>query len=556
VTGRFDQSFDLGSLSQPVDAALNLLRSERIVDRIWRKDPSVWKSDEGHRKIISNALGWLEVIELTRGQLEDLRAFSNEVRSEFDQVVVLGMGGSSLCPEVLARTFGRVDGVPRLLVLDSTVPAAVLALERSLDLLRTLFIVASKSGTTTEPQVFHRYFYEAVRRSGNTNPGTQFIAITDPGTQLTRDAERDRFRKIFLNPADIGGRYSALSLFGMVPAALSGFDVEAILRSAADLAGRCHEDDLQNNPGAFLGAAIASAAKNGRDKLTIVAASPVDSVGLWIEQLIAESTGKEGTGILPVAGEPLLNAYGSDRLFVSIGVGHSAVNRNPEGAPGIVQTIGGATDLGALFFVWEFATAVAGALLGIDAFDQPNVQESKDNTRQLLDTYRNSGALPAQAEVAKGEGLTLFGTSPPAGSVEAALRSHFASIRPGDYMAFTEYFEESEANDRILAGIRKMIGERFKVATTTGYGPRFLHSTGQLHKGGPASGVFLQMTSDDREDLPIPGEPFTFGTLKSAQALGDFQSLANRHRRALRVHMGSEVTAGLRQLSDLIAKSI
>ena len=541
-------TFHLGGHQQGADAALQRAEKEKFVERIWKKDASVWKTDEASRKLISNSLGWLRVAEEMKKELGEITSFADSVRGEFDHVVVLGMGGSSLCSEVLRRVYGKREGYPALLVLDSTVPEAVLNLEAKLNLKRTLFIVASKSGTTTEPVMFHRYFYDRVK-SVTARPGDNFIAVTDPDTQLGRDAARDSFRKIFLNPADIGGRYSALSKFGLVPAALSGVDVETFLDHAVHGAHISMMPSVRKNPAAHLGAVIGALAAAGRDKLTLITPAPLDTLGLWIEQLVAESTGKEGKGILPIAGEPRLEAtaYGNDRVFVAVRLRRSDETQylrelTTAGHPVIDIVLEDALGLGETFFLWEFATAVAGAILGINPFDQPNVQESKDNTRQLLEEYKSRGAM--------GDGSRQ--ASPGDGMVAKLLES----VKAGDYVAFTEYFAETSSRDKLIAAIREAVARELRVATTTGYGPRFLHSTGQLHKGGGNNGVFIQLTGGPREEVPIPNEPFGFGVLARAQAIGDFQSLISRRRRATSVDLGEDVDAGLAKLHDAVKSAL
>jgi transaldolase / glucose-6-phosphate isomerase len=533
------QSVHLGASQAVVDDAARRVEKEKFVDRVWAKDAALWKNDDAHKKIIANALGWLTVPELMQKQLSQLRAFAEAVKGDYDDVVVLGMGGSSLCSEVTRRVFGDRAGYPRLNVLDSTVPEAVRSLEQSLNLQRTLFIVASKSGTTTEPMMFHRYFYDRVKNGAN------FIAVTDPGTQLVRDAERDGFRHIFINPPDIGGRYSALSLFGLVPAAIAGYDVEAIVDRAVHAAHVAHVADPKKNPAAMLGTILGALANNGRDKLTLITPAPLDTLGLWIEQLVAESTGKEGKGILPVAGEPLLKAadYGKDRVFVCVRMrGSDDVAKLKEltdaGHPVVDLVLNDAEDLGEIFFTWEFATAIAGALLGIDAFDQPNVQESKDNTKRLLEEYKASGKL---------NDPDLVPVADAADKVAALL----AAAKPGDYVALTEYIAPSPQRDKVIAGIRETVARELHVATTTGYGPRFLHSTGQLHKGGGANGIFIQMVGTS-DDVALPGEKFSFGTLARAQAIGDYESLKSRGRRAIRIDLGSDIDGGLARLADVV----
>jgi transaldolase/glucose-6-phosphate isomerase len=467
-------------------------------------------------------------------------------------VVVLGMGGSSLCAEVVRRVFGKRDGYPELLVLDSTVPEAVAMLEAKIDVAKTLFIVASKSGSTTEPMMFHRYFYDRVKQAKGDRAGENFIAITDPDTQLVKDAQRDQFRKTFVNAPDIGGRYSALSLFGLVPMALTGVDVVTLLDRATQAAHISTIPQVRKNPAALLGTVLGAMALQGRDKLTLITPRPLDTLGLWVEQLIAESTGKEGKGIVPVAGEPALaaNEYGDDRLFVAVrlrGSDDSAHLRElvAAGHPVVDLVLDDALDLGETFFVWEFVTAVAGALLGVNPFDQPNVQESKDNTKRLLEEYTTSGTMTASAD---GPRVSV--------SDADAIAALLAKVKPHDYVALTEYFGETIDRDERLAAIRATLARERRVATTSGYGPRFLHSTGQLHKGGGDNGVFLQLTGGPRTDLAIPGEKFTFGVLARAQAIGDYESLVSRNRLALSIDLGEDVEAGLSQLATAVKNAV
>ena len=542
-------SLHLGDLQAQVDAALQRADKEKFVERIWKKDATLWKSGDDHKKIIANALGWLRAPEAMQKELDDILTFAEQVRGEFRDVVVLGMGGSSLCSEVLRRVYGRRDGYPALSVLDSTVPEAVRALESRLDLARTLFIVASKSGTTTEPVMFHRYFYDRVKSVKGAKAGENFIAVTDPGTQLVRDAERDGFRKIFLNPADIGGRYSALSKFGLVPAALSGVDVRKFLDRAVHAAHVSMIPAVRKNPAALLGAAIGALAVAGRDKLTLITPAPLDTLGLWVEQLVAESTGKEGKGILPIAGEPILepNEYGNDRVFVAIRLRKSDETEllralNAAGHPVIDIVLEDPLDLGETFFVWEFATAVAGAILGIDPFDQPNVQESKDNTKRLLEEFTARGTMGTPGAQAQAD--------------DRRVAELLESVKPGDYIALTQYFGETPAREKSLSKIRETLARELRVATTSGYGPRFLHSTGQLHKGGGDNGVFLQLTGGPQQDASIPNEKFGFGALVRAQAIGDFQSLATRNRRAVSINLGEDVESGLGRLHDALKNAV
>jgi len=396
--------------------------------------------------------------------------------------------------------------------------------------------------------MFHRYFYDRVKQIKGNAAGDNFVAVTDPGTQLVKDAERDRFRKIFLNPPDIGGRYSALSKFGLVPAAVSGIDITTLLDRAAHATHVAVTPSVKKNPAAMLGIVMGALENAGRDKLTLITPPPFDTLGLWVEQLIAESTGKEGKGIVPVAGEPPLKAkdYGKDRLFVCVRLRKTDETARlreltSAGHPVVDIVLDDALDLGETFFVWEFATAVAGAILGIDAFDQPNVQESKDNTKRLLEEFKSTGSMTSA-----GKQVSIDDTN----AIEALL----AKVKQGDYVALTEYFADSKARDEKIAAIREAIARELHVATTTGYGPRFLHSTGQLHKGGGDNGVFLQLTGGRGEDLPIPGEKFGFGVLVRAQAIGDFESLMKRNRRAISVDLGADVDSGLAKLASVATR--
>jgi transaldolase/glucose-6-phosphate isomerase len=540
-----------------VDEAIAGAEKQKIVSRIWARESALWHSDEAHRKIIDNALGWISVPEQMARSAKDLVATAESLRRGFAHVVVLGMGGSSLCAEVVLRTFARREGYPELLVLDSTVPEAVAALEAQIDVATTLFIVASKSGTTTEPMMFHRYFYDRVKAVKGDRAGENFIAVTDPNTQLVADAGRDQFRHTFLNPADIGGRYSALSYFGLVPMALIGVDVVTLLDRAVHAAHLSTLPQIKKNPAALLGVVLGAMVQQGRDKLTLITPRPLDTLGLWIEQLIAESTGKEGKGIVPVAGEPALAAseYGDDRLFVAVRM-PSAPGHTPEdtahlhaldaaGLPLVDLVLEDPLDLGEVFYAWEFATAVAGAMIGVNPFDQPNVQESKDNTKRLLEEYSTSGSMTAKAS---GPRISV--------SDADAIAGLLSKVKRGDYVALTQYFGETTSRDARLAEIRETLARMLHVATTSGYGPRFLHSTGQLHKGGGDNGVFLQLTGGAARDLPLPGEKFTFGVLARAQAIGDYESLVTRGRRALSIDLGEDIDSGLAQLQQAVKNAV
>ena len=562
----------LGKQADAVNAAIKEADKGDVVRRIWRKDAALWKEDENHQKIIKNSLGWLNVPDTMIGVEDDLLSFADRIRnaSGFKHVMLCGMGGSSLCPEVFRQTFGHQENYPELLVLDSTDPDVLASFKEQISLDRTLFIIASKSGTTTEPLVFYKYWYDQVAHV-KENAGENFIAITDPGTEMERMATEDKFRRIFLNPSDIGGRYSALSYFGMVPAALMGLDIRKLLDRAERIVHSCAAVvPAAENPGARLGSILSECALAGRDKLTIVADPKISALSLWIEQLIAESTGKEGKGILPVAGERLASpsAYGDDRLFVSIAVGlldgDTEVKLKALEAAGhvvIYRTLTDLYDLGEEFFLWEIATAFAGWRLGINPFDQPNVQESKDATKELLQKFEQAGQLEEQHVIVTDDVLTIYADASASArlsssTVADALQAHLSQVQPGDYIALLNYIEETPEHEAVISEIRHRLRDATRNATTTGYGPRFLHSTGQLHKGGADNGVFLQLTAGDKIDLPIPGQSYTFSILKQAQAQGDFRSLATRGRRAIRVDLGANAFAGLRRLRELIAEII
>jgi transaldolase/glucose-6-phosphate isomerase len=562
----------LGKATKASEAALDKLVRDDFLHKLWAHDPSPWSSDPAHVEIIKHALGWVEIAQQTHAQSGELRDFAHACAKRFDHVVVLGMGGSSLAPDVLRETFGKTPGYPALHVLDSTDPQQIKALDDSLDVAKTLFIVASKSGTTTEPDAFFRYFYQRVQQTvGGSNAADHFIAITDPGTQLEREAKEMRFARVFTNDANIGGRYSALSYFGMVPAALAGYDVAAILdRAINSMHAHAATVAVADAPGVRFGAAIGSLAKDGRDKLTIVPHPKVHAFGAWAEQLIAESTGKEGKGIVPVDAEPLgaPQTYGNDRVFVYVGLGMGAdqdtLARLTEleqlGHPVIRLAMTDTLEIGEQFYLWEIATAAAGAVLGIDAFDQPNVQESKDNTKRLLAEFTSAGNFTEPQPRVRTADVLVF---PLSGSQSAALGSDLQSavaaiaeqIKPGDYVAFNAYVPMNAEDESALRALRTTVRDALHVATTVGFGPRFLHSTGQLHKGGPNEGVFFQVTYDPPFDLQIPGM-VGFRTLQRAQALGDFESLDKRDRRGIRVHFPGDAKAGLQALAAALESAV
>jgi glucose-6-phosphate isomerase len=561
------------ALQSQVDAAAGQWRAEDGVGRLWRRDAALW-TGAGEDKW----LGWLDAPAAARRTLDDLRGFGEEIaRDGFTHALLLGMGGSSLAPEVLRLTFGHRAGRPDLHVLDSTDPGQVATLESRVDLARTLVIVASKSGSTLEPNVFKQYFFDRVRQTvGADRAGRHFVAITDPGSKMQEVAERDGFRAIFFGEPTIGGRFSALSPFGLVPAAVMGIDLHRFVVEAEAMVQACRLPNPLANPGVSLGLTLGLAARAGRDKLTIVTSPEIYDLGAWLEQLVAESTGKRGVAIVPVDLEALaaVDTYGPDRVFVSLRVA-GPWDAAPEetmqalasaGHPLIHIELADHYALAQEFFRWEVATAVAGAVMGINPFDQPDVEASKVATRSLTTAFEQAGRLPAETPILRDGGLTFYTDHANARALESAavagasavslLRSHLQRLSPGDYFALLAYVEMNAAHTRLLQDIRHLVARRRRVATCLGFGPRFLHSTGQAYKGGPNSGVFLQVTCDDAKDLPVPGQKYTFGIVKAAQAAGDLQVLFERGRRALRVHVGPNVDAGLGALRAAVAAAL
>jgi len=556
-------------LADRVNAVVQEWETTGKVARIWARNASVWTGKDE-----DTWLGWLDVARDQAAHADRFQDLAREVREAgFTDAVVLGMGGSSLCPDVLAATFPPAPGFPRLHVLDSTDPQQVKAMQDRVDLPNTLFFVSSKSGTTLEPNIFAAYFFERVAGVvGADRAGSHLVAITDPGSPLQDVARRQGYRGTFLGVPSIGGRYSALSDFGMVPGAAAGVDVVALFGSAEAMAEECSA--ARNNPGLELGAVIGTCANAGRDKLTLVASPGVSHIGAWLEQLLAESTGKQGRGVIPVDGEPLggPEAYGSDRLFAYLRLTTeddaeqearvSALEK--AGHPVVRIDLSDPHEIGGEFFRWEFATAVAGALIGIDPFDQPDVEEAKVKAREITDGYDATGALPAHEPFFQGEGVRLYADAANARALaEAAgagvqtgagadlrtyLRAHLERAGAGDYLALLAYVEMTPAHQAILRQIRTLARDTRRVATCVGFGPRFQHSTGQAYKGGPNTGVFLQITCDDTVELPVPGHRYTFGVVKEAQARSDLDVLGARGRRALRVHLGTDVESGLRQI--------
>jgi glucose-6-phosphate isomerase len=560
--GRLNSSLQLSAGPLATDLNRSAEVAARAADGLWKRDPSVWSRDAAVQKAIADRLGWMASPLLMAESVDRLRSFAERVRNDrFSDVVLLGMGGSSLAPEVLRAILGVARGWPSFHMLDSTDPAAVRAAATPPE--RTLYLVASKSGTTIEPNSLAAHFRQRLTDSGVARWGDHFVAITDPGTELDRRSRAEKFRDVFLNPADIGGRYSALSFFGLVPAALMGQDIEAMVGWGLAMLAAAEPGaaGAAANPAVGLGLAIGAGATSGRDKLTLIVPPAFAAFGLWVEQLIAESTGKNGKGVVPIAGEPLADpaSYGTDRLFVRVrvkgdsDVDDSAIRALKTFAPVAEIDVDEPAALGAEFLRWEIATAVAGAILGIDPFDQPNVQQAKDATQKLLAEYRTTGRLPIGApDVTAPNKIALTLTRAARSAHQSAADALLTSLGPGDYFALLAYLGPDAALERELQRLRRAVRDRTRAATMFGYGPRYLHSTGQLHKGGANNGVFLLVTATPAEDLPIPGEPFSFGTLELAQAVGDFAALDAAGRRGLHAHLPAPDPALLRALSEML----
>lgn len=563
----------LGASQQSVDATIQDWVKNDKVNRLWKHDKSLWTNDDEDKW-----LGWLTIAADSAKdlpKLDDLAAYVKQ--SGFTHVLLLGMGGSSLCPEVLALTFGKQDGFPQLHILDSTDPAQVKSVENQIDPARTLFIVASKSGSTLEPNIFKQYFFAVTEKAlGKGNAGKNFIAITDPGSKMEQVAQADKFQYIFHGLPSIGGRYSALSNFGLVPAAAMGLDVRRFLDRTAIMVQACDSTvKADKNPGAILGAVLGALGKQGRNKVTIITTPKISDVGAWLEQLIAESTGKLGNGLIPVDREKLAapEVYGNDRVFVYL---HLAGDDNSQqarldtlqkaGQPVVTIDVADIYDIGQEFFRWEIATAVAGSILGINAFNQPDVEASKIATKQITSEFEKTGKLPGETPFFEADGIKLFTDDRNAQSLTklaggkkdlaGSLRAHLGQLAAGDYFALLAYIQMNSEHENALQAIRMAVRDKKHVATCLGFGPRFLHSTGQAYKGGPNTGVFLQVTCDDAVDLPVPDQKYSFGVVKAAQALGDFQVLAERGRRALRVHLPKDVNAGLEKLNQAILQAL
>ena len=562
------------SLAATVKSTIGDWQSGGKMKRLWDRDASLWTGEDE-----SKWLGWLDIVDEQQAQHEQLQKLAKEVHTRgFEHILLLGMGGSSLCPEVLRMTFGRIPHFPTLHVLDSTDPAQVKAFEHQIDIAKTLFIVSSKSGSTLEPNIFKQYYFERAKQVvGADKVGSHFIAVTDPGSKMQQVAEGDHFLHVFFGRPSIGGRYSALSNFGMVPAAAMGLDTKKFLDRTAEMVRACGAGtSVEENPGAVLGIILGAAANAGRDKVTIITSHGIADLGAWLEQLIAESTGKIGKGVIPVDREHLgsPDIYSNDRVFAYIRLENETgaeqdakvTALEKAGHPVVRIVMQDTYDLGAEFFRWEIATAVAGAIIGINPFNQPDVEASKVATRALTSEYEQKGSLPAEKPIVEDNGIKLFTDDKNAADLAKAaggdkslagyLKAHLGRIHAGDYFAVLGYIQMNEEHEKSLQTLRHAVRDKKRVATCLGFGPRFLHSTGQAYKGGPNSGVFLQITCDDAVELPVPGQKYTFGVVKAAQARGDFRVLAERGRRALRVHMGKDLKNGLAALSAAVLKAL
>ncbi len=568
-TGSFSYSLP-NDLETAVKTARKNWDGGENTQRLWNKDASLWTNTDE-----SKWLGWLDIVEQELSTVSKFKALAAEIVEDgLKHILLLGMGGSSLAPEVFSRTFGKQSRYPELLVLDSTDPAYIRSLRQKIDPARTLFCVSSKSGTTLEPNIYMQYFFDETKKAVGDRAGHHFIAITDPGSKLEGVSEKLGFRRLYHGLASIGGRYSALSDFGLVPNAAMGVDTERFLKRVGPMIEACKNSDSTKNPGVGLGLVLGTAAKQfGRDKVTLVCSKSIYDLGAWLEQLLAESTGKEGHGLIPVDREPPVEPakYGKDRVFAYI---KFAGDNDPDtesfiaalessGQPVLRMVVNDLYDLGQSMFQWEIATAVAGSILGINAFNQPDVEASKIATRDLTSEFEKTGSLPPEKPILEQDGMKLFTDKANAdallngaNTLGAVIRQHIDRLKPGDYFGLLAYIPMFPEYEKTFEEIRREIVESKQVATVLGFGPRFLHSTGQAYKGGPNSGVFLQITCDDAEDLPVPQQKYSFGVVKAAQARGDFQVLADRHRRALRVHLGKNLPADLRRLRDLICAAV
>jgi transaldolase/glucose-6-phosphate isomerase len=560
------QTLALAGVQSAVRSAYSALDRRQFGRRLWHHDASLWRTTADEAHAIRHRLGWLESIATFRQKVDEISSFAANIRDQgYTHVVLLGMGGSSLWSEVCSATLGSAPGWPNLRVLDNTDPTAVYEVASQLPLETTLFLVASKSGTTTETLCLYRYFHTLVGQHVVDPVGAHFVAITDAGTPLAEEARQHGFRHCFENPADIGGRYAALSYFGLVPMALMGIDIAAVLERAHQMQISCGPLlPAAANPGLSLGTLLGMAARHGRDKVTFVLAQPLQAFGAWVEQLLAESTGKDGRGLIPVVDEPLgpTQVYSHDRLFVWLRLGEHAEPAIEEqltilekaGHPVVRIAVPAVLDLGAEALRWELATATAGALLGVNPFDEPNVAASKRQTEAFLQTWRQHGTFDDERPVLEDDGMAVYGPEALGQhrTVRALLRAFVGAVAAPDYLALLPYMRRAPERHKMLLDLCLALRNRHKVATTLGYGPRYLHSTGQLHKGGPPTGVMIMLTVEASEDVSIPGEPFGFATLQRAQAVGDFRALRAAGRRVLRIHLGRNVASGLERIVESV----
>ena len=560
------QDLSLGRCRADYEDALQRLERRNFSTRMWCKDPNLWTKDPDQADSIVHGLGWLRAPDLTREHLGNLGAFRDEVvDAGFEHVVHMGMGGSSLAPLLFQRTFEPGEGGLPLTVIDTNDPATIERVESSIPLAKTLFIVASKSGTTAETRALGDYFFQRVKSETDADPGASFVAITDEGSPLEDLADERGFRKTWLNFPGIGGRYSALSYFGMVPATLMGLPLDEMLQRVAPMEnGSSLHTPVADSSAMRLGAAMGALAQQGRDKVTFIFPESLETLGMWLEQLLAESTGKEGTGLIPIAGEPVAppDNYGDDRFFVWVHL-QSQFDQEREAAveglkdaghPVAEIELSDLLDIAREFYRWEIAVATAGSVLGINAFNQPNVQAAKDNTSDLLDTVRDEGSLPELDYCLEGEPLKISGDCS-GDTTEAALEAFLSQANEGDYFTLLAYLTETDSTTETLQDMRLTVRDRLKLATAVGYGPRYLHSTGQLHKGGPNTGLFIQITASDEPELGVPDEPYSFSTFKHAEALGDLRALRDNDRRVLRIDIDGDLEAGLSALKRAVIEA-
>ncbi len=563
------QEIKFGENESDVKDVFESLDEKQFTRRLFAKDPYLWKDDPNQVEEIRIRMGWLDSAEDFLKESDDILNFVKEIKkAKYNKIVLLGMGGSSLCPEVASETFKSKQGFPELIVLDNTSPEAVLDVEKKIDYNKTLFIVASKSGTTTETLSFYRYFYEKMKETAGDNAGEHFAAITDPGTSLVDVAEKTKFRKTFKNPETFGGRYSALSFFGLVPMALIGIDIKKLLNNARQMQISCGSFiPTESNPGVSLGAVLGMNARDGRDKATFILSSSIDAFGIWVEQLIAESTGKEGKGIIPIESEQLgkPEVYGNDRVFIYMHAGEDPRRDAKKlealenaGHPVVKINLKDKLALGAEFLRWEIATATAGKVIGVNPFDQPNVAESKKNSKDFLKEWEENNSFTEGDSIVKGNGISIYANESAdwlfegKRNLDSFLNSYLKLAQPSDYFSLLAYFLKTPQRNKLLQTIRHSLRDSYKAATTLGYGPRYLHSTGQLHKGGPNSGIFILFTADAKQDAQIPDKDYGFATLQKAQALGDFGSLNNHKRRVIRIHLGDNIEQGLKTIAEKI----